>query len=375
LHTRSDNILYFYCIPVMPSRKDITIYDIAKVLKLAPSTVSRGLRGHPAIRKDTIRRIRETAASMGYQQNPFASSLRKNSSSTIGVILPRLDSKFQSSVVSGIENVLSKHDYNLIISQSMESVEKEKVNVATMYNSRVDGLLVSLACSTRNIEHLDVFLNKGIPVVMFDRIMRHPSKAMTSIIIDNRKAGYHAVEHLIGQGCRRIMFVSDNLTCFVYSERYKGYKQALKDHGLTAARDWLFVTTLDEESGVRTVDRLLRLKTRPDAIFVANDTSAVATIVRLKQLGIAVPEEIAIVGFNNVPIARFVDPGLTTIAYPGGEMGEIAASTLIEILNSTEPAIARTIVLEHELIIRESSLQSGLRPESPSAPERAPAQS
>jgi LacI family transcriptional regulator len=367
-----DNNLYFYCINVMTSRKDITIYDIARVLKLAPSTVSRGLKGHPAIRKDTARRIKQTAASMGYQQNLFASNLRKNSSSTIGVILPRLDSKFQSSVVSGIENVLNKHDYNLIISQSRESYEKEKANVTTMYNSRVDGLLVSLASSTRNIEHLDVFLNKGIPVVMFDRIMRHPSKEITSIIIDNRKAGYLAVEHLIGQGCRRIMFVSDNLACYVYSERYKGYRQALKDHGLTAARDWLFVTTLDEESGIRTVDRLLRLKTRPDAIFVANDTSAVSTMVRLKQVGIAVPGEIAVVGFNNVPVSRFVEPSLTTIDYPGVEIGEVAASTLIEILKSPGSVTPKTIVLDHRLIVRNSSLQSDLRPERPSLQEKAP---
>jgi LacI family transcriptional regulator len=359
----------------MTRRKEITIYDLARVLKLSPSTVSRGLSGHPAVRKDTVGRIKEAAASMGYQHNPFASHLRMNRSNTIGVILPRLDSRFQSSVVSGIEKVLNKHDYNLIISQSRESVEKEKANVETMYNSRVDGLLVSLACDTCSIEHLDMFLNKGIPVVMFDRIREHTTIPITSVVIDNRQAGYDAVEHLIHQGCRRIMFVSDNPACYVYAERYEGYRQALKDHGMTAEKEYIFITRLDEDSGIRTVDRILGMKERPDAIFVANDTSAVSIIVSLKQVQIAVPEEIAIVGFNNVPVSRFVDPSLTTIDYPGSEMGEVAASTLLKMLRDPGSPMKKTIVLKHKLIIRKSSLRSGQAAEIPSASEKDPVES
>ena len=267
----------------MSLKKEVTIYDIAKSLKLSASTVSRGLRDHPAIRKETVRRIKEAAQNMGYHQNPFASNLRRNRSNTIGVILPRLDSNFQSSVVAGIEKRVKQYGYNLIISQSRESTEKENVNISTMYNSRVDGLLVSLACDTCNLSHFDLMLRKGIPVVLFDRVKDHPDYQCAKVIIDNVKAGFDATNHLIEQGCRRIMFVSDNPACYVYAERYEGYRQALKDHGMTAEKEYIFITRLDEDSGIRTVDRILGMKERPDAIFVANDTSAVSIIVSLKE--------------------------------------------------------------------------------------------
>ncbi len=345
----------------MISKKEVTIYDIAKALNLSASTVSRGLRNHPAIRKDTIRRVMDAAQSMGYQQNPFARNLRKNRSNTIGVILPRLDSSFQSSVISGIEKTVNQKGYNLIISQSRESGEKEKANIITMYNSRVDGLLISLACDTTNLDHLDRFLKKGIPVVFFDRVKERPNCQCTSVVIDNEKAGYEATEHLIRQGCKRILLLSGNLLSNVYSHRHHGYTQALLQNGLSHDPQLTLLDVLNEESGERTVSRLLQMEQRPDGIFAANDTSAVAIICALKKAGIRVPEDIAVVGFNNVHISRVIDPGLTTIHYPGPEMGEMAASTLIDMLNSDDPVIKKTIVLEHKLIIRNSSLRNQTR--------------
>ncbi len=356
----------------MASRKEVTIYDIARALNLSASTVSRGLKDNPAIRKSTITKIQSTALAMGYQQNTFASNLRKNKSNTIGVILPRLDSAFQSAVISGIEKMVNRKGFNLIISQSRESVEKEKANVSTMFNSRVEGLLVSLACDTCNIDHLDMFMKKGIPVILFDRIKDHPNYQLTRIVIDNSKAGYDATNHLIEQGCQRIMFVSDNLMSSVYSERHEGYRQALKNHGIPYKKEYVFVTKLDEESGIRTVDRVLQMKSRPDGIFATNDTSAVSIICRLTREGIKVPEDIAVVGFNDVIISRVIEPSLTTIHYPGVEMGEVAAATLIDSLNHENNGITKTVVLEHKLIVRNSSLKNGRRPGNHADGDTAP---
>ena len=339
----------------MISRKEVTIYDIAKALNLSASTVSRGLRGNPVIRKDTRRRITETANAMGYQQNSFARNLRNNRSNTIGVILPRLNSSFQSSVVAGIEKEASKRKINLIISQSRESVEKEKANISTMYNSRVDGLLVSLASDTENLVHFDKFFKKKIPVVLFDRVKGNPGCECIKIVIDNEQAGYDAVKHLIEQGCKRILFLGGNLESNVYHERHLGYKRALAEHGLPFDPELTIMDNLDEGSGKRTVEKMLRMKKRPDGIFAVNDTSAVAIICMLKELGIQVPEDIAVVGFNDVFISRVFDPALTTVHYPGEEMGEVAASTLIELLDNDKPVKPKTIVLGHKLIIRKSS--------------------
>jgi len=341
----------------MSFKKEVTIYDIAKTLKLSASTVSRGLRDHPAIRKETARRIKEAALAMGYQHNPFASNLRKNRSNTIGVILPRLDSNFQSSVVAGIEKQVNQEGFNLIISQSRESKERENASILTMFNSRVDGLLVSLACDTCDLKHFDKMLRKGIPVVLFDRVKSHPDYHCSKVVIDNLKAGYDATSHLLEQGCRRIMFVSDNLESNVYFDRQQGYRRALSEFKLPFDPEMSFITSLDEDSGERVVKRLLEMGDRPDGIFAANDTSAVSIICHLKKYGIRVPGDIAIVGFNDVHISRVIDPPLTTIHYPGFEMGEMAASTLIGILSSSDPVITKTVVLDHKLIVRKSSLK------------------
>jgi LacI family transcriptional regulator len=341
----------------MPLKREVTIYDIAKTLKLSASTVSRGLRDHPAIRKETVRRIKEAALSMGYQHNAFASNLRQNRSNTIGVMLPRLDSNFQSAVVAGIEKRVNQEGFNLIISQSRESMEKEMINLDTMYNSRVDGILASLACDTCNLEHFDKVLRKGVPVVLFDRVKDHPEYQCSRVIIDNVKAGFDATSHLLEQGCKRIMFIGDNLASNVYTERQQGYQQALSSHRVTIDPELTYITTLDEISGERVLNRLKEITVRPDGIFAANDTSAVSIICALKDAGIRVPEDIAIVGFNDVHIAQVIDPPLTTIHYPGEEMGEKAASTLIDILNTPGPVVNQTIFLEHWLVVRKSSLK------------------
>ena len=184
----------------MPDKREITIYDIARKLSLSPSTVSRGLRDHPAIKQSTIDRIKEAAASMGYQQNPFASNLRMNRSRTIGVILPRFESTFMAAVVSGMEQVIRNKGYNLVLSQSIDSVKVEKKNIKALFDSRVEGLLISLTPETMDLNHLDDFFRKKIPVVLFDRVGKAGECLCTTIVIDNRQAGFDATANLLEQG-------------------------------------------------------------------------------------------------------------------------------------------------------------------------------
>src|ERR1700677_4408727 len=211
--------------------KEVTIYDIAKKLNISAATVSRGLKDHPGINKNTKKKILAAAAEMGYRTNSFASNLRKKSSHIIGVIVPRLNSSFMSDVIAGIEKVVNEANYNLFISQSLESMKKEVSNAKAMFNNRVDGLMVSLAYDTTNIDHFEAFVNRGVPVIFFDRIQEH--KQCPSIFIDNYKAGYSITTHLIEQGCKRIMHIGGNQLRNVYSERFNGYKKALSDHNLS----------------------------------------------------------------------------------------------------------------------------------------------
>jgi LacI family transcriptional regulator len=339
----------------MEDHKDITIYDIAKKLDLSPATVSRGLKDHPAIKKETRKRIKDAAMKMGYQNNMFASNLRTKKTNTIGIIVPRLDSYFMSTVISGMEKVVNARGYNLIISQSQEAYEKEITSANTMFNSRVDGLLVSLAYDTQSIDHFEALLKKKIPVIFFDRVVDHPR--CTNIVIDNTRAGYDAVSHLLEQGCKRIVYLGGNLQRNVYADRLKGYKLALAENGIAFDDGLIIINTLNEQGGHEAAQAILQMHKKPDGVFAANDSSAVACIQELKAAGLRIPTDIAVVGFNNDPLSRIIEPNLTTINYPGYEMGEIAATTLINAINSAPGSTINSLVLRHQLIVRESSLR------------------
>jgi LacI family transcriptional regulator len=340
----------------MQTDKEVTIYDIAKKLKISPATVSRGLKDHPAISKKTKKKIFELADKIGYRQNHFARNLRNQKTDTIGVIVPRLNSHFMSSVIAGIENIANKEGYNLIISQSSESSSKEAANAKTLFNNRVDGLLASLAYDTNELSHFDSFFKKKIPVIFFDRVMDHEN--CTNILIDNRKAAYEATKHLIDQGCKRIVHITAPPKQNVYTERLQGYKQALSDHHLKFREENVIIGNLSMEAGADAANVISQMKSLPDGVFVSNDNAAVGCMLALKQNGIKIPNDIAFVGFNNDPVSKVIEPNLSTINYSGTEVGEVAARHLINHLNGIFPIHnTDTIILRSELIVRESSLK------------------
>lgn len=340
--------------------KDVTIYDIAKGLGISPATVSRALNNRPGVNEQTRKRIYDTAKSMGYQHNVFASNLRRKRTNTIGVIVPRLNSPFQSSAIAGMEKAANDSGFNLLISQSLESRVKEAANARTMFNSRVDGLLVSLVDDPEDIGHFAPFMEKKIPLMFYDRIPNRGSYA--GVMIDNAQAAYEVTNHLISQGCRHIVHVVGNPKINVYANRLKGYRYALMDHGLSYKEENIIYSDLSEEAGEFIVDKLLAMKERPDGLFVSNDACAASCLRALKQAGLRVPQDIALVGFNNDMMSRLTEPNLTTVNYPGFEMGEIAVKSLVHYLEGLlgESLLnTNTITLHSQLIIRESSLRDG----------------
>lgn len=345
----------------MSDQKEITIYDLARKLDLSIATVSRALKDDPVVSKKTKKRIADLAQELGYRSNHFARNLRTRRTMTIGVIIPRINSYFMSAVIAGMENIANNEGFNLIISQSSESVEKERSNATTHFNNRVDGLLVSLAYDTGSLAHFEPFFRKKIPLIFFDRVAEH--KDCTCILIDNAKAAYEATTHLISLGRRRIVHITAPSKRNVYIDRLKGYKEALTDNHIPLREDYVIVGNLSQEAGSDAAALIRTMSPLPDGVFVANDNCAVGCMVALRQMGIRIPNEIAFVGFNNDPVATVVEPNLTTINYPGYEMGQLAARSLIDHLNGTANIHStNTILLRSELIVRESSAdkKSGL---------------
>lgn len=338
-------------------KKKITIYDIAKKLNVSPGTVSRSLNDHASISKKTKKKVSILAEELGYRTNKFAANLRNQKSNTLGVIVPKLNSHFMSTVLAGIESAANTKGYNLIISQSLESESKEKSNAKTLYDSGVDALLVSLAYETTNYEHFDMFTNRKIPLLFFDRVL--DSSNSTTILINNENAGFEATEHLINQGCKHILHISGNLTRNVYRERYLGFKKAIVKNNLPFAKYNIIETELNPLKIDTIIEHIKNSPIEFDGIFVANDTMAVKCIKELQKINYKIPDEIKVIGFNNNPISEIITPSLTTINYPGYEMGIIAGQSIVNHLNGNiNLQSANSIILKHDLIIRESTRKS-----------------
>ena len=336
--------------------KEITIYDLAQKLNISAATVSRGLSDHPAINKETKKKIFDLATELGYRSNKFASNLRKQHTHTIGVIVPRLNSLFMSSVLSGIEKIVNNAGYNLIIAQSFEQEAKERTNTTTMFNSRVDGLIVSLSSDTKDYSHFDTFIKKNIPIVFFDRIAKEIDA--TKVLIDNFKAGYQATSHLLDQGCKEIMHITGNITRNVYKDRFEGYRKALEERQLDYDPSLFFSNDLSEQAVQDTINEVLKRKKLPDGLFITNDSAAAYALTILKQAGLKVPKDIAIVGFNNDLISQVTEPAITTINYPGNEMGETIARIILNRLDEDgDSSFTSTVTLNSDLVIRASSLR------------------
>ena len=277
-------------------------------------------------------------------------------SHTIGVLVHELNSNFITSVLAGIEKVTTESGYDIIIAHSNESADKEAANAKNLFHKRVDGLIASLSFETSNLEHFKPFSDKNIPVIFFDRVEENTDS--TVVVIDNAKAGYQATQHLIEQGCKRIVHVTSSLKRNVYSQRFKGYKDALYDNNIPYDDSLLIVSDLSENAGVEAVRRILRMDPLPDGIFATNDFVAAVVMRTLKENDINIPEDIAIVGFNNDAIGKLIEPALTTIDYPGLDMGEIVATNLINHLKGiSNLRQTNTIIVRSDLIVRKSSVR------------------
>lgn len=342
----------------MEKSKEITIYDIARVVNLSPATVSRALKNHPAISKKTKDKINGLALEMGYRTNNFASNLRLQRTNTIGILVHELNSHFITSVIAGIESVTTSAKYDLIIAHSSESYAQEAANARNLFHKRVDGLIASLAYDTADLSHFEPFEKKHIPVIYFDRV--ETASHGIKVVINNEEAGFKATEHLLQQGCKRIVHVTGDLRRNVYADRLKGYQRALAAAGIPYDASLLMEGDLSEEACIAAAQNIAAMKPLPDAAFVTNDFGAAVCMQVLKEKGIRIPKDIAFVGFNNDVIAKLVEPGLTTIHYPGFEMGRIAGKNMVDRLTHPEHAsLTTTITIQSDLIVRGSSLRKG----------------
>jgi len=338
----------------------ITIKDIAKALNLSVSTVSKALRGSHEISEVTKKQVMAYAREHNYKPNPIAQSLKRGRSKSIGIIVCNIDNNFFSQAINGIESVARQKDYNVIITQSQESYEREVANSEHLSSRSVDGLIISLSAETKKVDHLIKLNQKGLPMVFFDRVT--DEIATHKVIANNYKGAYEATRHLLQQGFRRIAQITSSNSLSITFERLEGYKKALEDAGLKPDSKYIkFVQhggMIPEETR-QALTELLQLKNRPDAIFTASDRLSTTTLSLLRKMEIAVPQEVALVGFTNSISADIFHPSLTSVVQPALEMGQQATELLIQLIEAKRPVTEfKKRILDTELKIRDSSLRT-----------------
>lgn len=335
----------------------ITIKDIARALNLSTSTVSRALRNSYEINEETKRLVLEYAEKMNYRPNPIALSLRDSKSKSIGVIIPEIANNFFSQLINGIESIAYNMGYHVVIFQSHESYEREVANTNYLVSRKVDGLLVSLSSLTTKISHFEELLEKGMPIVFFDRVPKNLDTH--KIVADNFSGSYEVTEHLIKTGKRKIAHITSPLYLSITEERLAGYKKALEDYAIPF--DESYVKYCNHGGKVvgeneAAVNELLNMAEPPDAIFTASDRITTGCLSVLQRNHIRIPEDVAIVGFTNIGVADLLNPPLTSVVQPAMDMGQQATELLIRLIeNPKKNTVFETRLLKTSLIIRESS--------------------
>lgn len=337
--------------------ESITIKDIAKALGMSASTVSRALRDSYEISPKTKARVNAFAKEYNYIPNPIALSLKERKTMSIGVLVSAIANNFFSQVIDGIESVANANKYNVIIMQSKDSFEREKMLLNYIAARSIDGLIISISSETDNYEVLKQIQDRGMPIVFFDRALDEIQTH--KVTLNNVKGAYDATIHLMNNGFKKIAVIASNKNLSMTRARVEGYKQALLEKNTRIKENYIRYCSHgggDVDEVHREVDALLNMKGRPDAIFTLADQLTTTTLGHLKQLKIKIPNDIALIGFSNSNETSLLNPSLSVIHQPALEMGHIAATQLFQLINNRKKtAEYMTTVLEPELIIRESS--------------------
>jgi len=331
-----------------------TIHDIAEQLNITASTVSRALNDNPRISDATKKLVHKMARQLNYQPNNIASALRSGKSKLIGVVVPTTNRNFFSSVARGIDDVANKLNYQVIISQSYDSYEKEVQNIEALMSARVDGIIASVSKNTENFDHFKRVMDKGIPLVLFDRITNELD--VSQVVIDDYQGAYQVVEHLIQQGYKRIAHFTSPKKINIYKERLRGYLDALFDNNIDPDPALIVESNMQLEDGKNSMIELIGRNITFDAVFSSSDYAAMGAMQVLKQHGKRIPQDVGMAGFGNEPFTSFTDPSLTTVDQVNISMGHVAAETFFDLLqNPKKASIQQKTVLKPEVIFRDSS--------------------
>jgi DNA-binding LacI/PurR family transcriptional regulator len=336
-------------VSVPTPNKRASIKDIARIANVSHSTVSRALRSSTLVNSETAEKIRRIAAENGFRASAVARSLATSRTHTIGVVVTSIADPFVAEVVAGIEEEANANNYSVFLANCNADPERELKVVQSFEDRRVDGIVVT--ASRVGALYARVLEGLQIPIVLLNN--QHPSRFGHSVMIENFDASRQAVAHLIELGHRRIAYIGDRFGYGSDSERFSGYRSALDEADIPIDPDLFVHGDGKADSGMIAAERLLAILQPPTAIFCYNDMTALGALKAIRTRGLSVPEDISLIGFDDLPLALYMDPPLTTVRQPKHEMGRMAMQVLLKMVAGSDAN--QNIKVSGELILRRST--------------------
>ena len=328
-----------------------SLKDLAQKLGVSIATVSRALRSSPEIGQDMQQKVKALAKQMNYRPNPFAQSLRKEAPKMIGVLVPNLVTHYYAAVLDGIEDEARKVGYSIITANTHEDCEAEVRAIDNFIGLHVEGIIACLAQNTTDYSHFEEIAEMGIPLVFFGRTCL--ADRFSSVTANGDEAAQQATQHLIDTGSRRIAFIGGPNHLDMVRRRKHGYLEALRENGLPIDREMVACDHIDFEVARRSAERLLQHANRPDAILAFNDIVTFAAFTAIKQQGLRIPEDVALIGFTDDLHAQYVTPRLSAIEDQSSLMGLTACRLLLRSIGGDQRIYHK--IVPQKLVIRDTS--------------------
>lgn len=335
-------------------KKYVSLKDIANELGVSISTVSRALKNSPEISLEVRNKVKTLAKKLNYRPNPFAMSLLKNAPRIIGILVPDIVTHYYSSITSGINDIARKNGYSTIISSSYEQYKREKESIEDLINIRVEGIIACLSQETTEFSHFETLYDQNVPLVFFDRICL-PDK-FSSVITDNVKSATKATNHFFETGAKRVAFIGGANSLDIVKQRKHGYLQALRNRKIPIEKELVFCKNISYDTGYEGANTLLSLPNPPDAILCMTDSLAFGAMKAIKDKGLRIPEDIALIGYTDEIHSNYVDPPLTAMTHQTYKMGEVACKLLLKQIKGVSQI--EQITIPCILSIRESSIKN-----------------
>ncbi|MBM4168119.1 MAG: LacI family transcriptional regulator [Ignavibacteria bacterium] len=327
----------------------VTLDDIAEKLKVSKVTVSKALRGHPDISSETAEKIKKKAHQMGYYPNLLARSLSSQKSNTIGVVVPKIAHHFFASVIEGIYDTAFEHNYEIILTVSQETAERELRHIHSLLSMRVDGLIISLSEETKDLKVFQAIKRMGLPLTFMDRVPR--LNGFTTVEADDRGGAFAAIQHAIEIGYRRIAHLAGYQHTNIGRERYQGFLDAMNKHNLAVKKEWVVFGGFDEEQGYRSIKQIFGSANHPEVIFTVTFPVAVGVLKAVREMGMRIPDDIDLLCFGHSGMNELISPAVSYVEQPNYQLGRMSFELTLDHIREKGSYVPKHIKLPTRFVL------------------------